>query len=316
MMSDNVDGAGAGGAGGAGTAADMFGAGGAGGAADAGGAAGGQDQAGAAAAAGADPDWYAQLSRDTAEGDDASLLDWVKSTGVKDVNGLAKVARDNMRALRESGRVKIPGADAKPEELAEYRKAIGVPEDAKGYQIVPPKDAEGNDIPLNSALIDALAARAVDRGAPKDVFEGLVSDFIQIQLDQAADVDHQQQGLAETTAKGWGPERDAKVEAVNKAASALGLDRDKMVAMRNALGADFALNMLAKLGQGMAEDVMITGGKGRFSISAAEAQSELNAMKTDPAIAAKVGIAGSPENIRWNRLLSAVAEAEVQKRAA
>jgi hypothetical protein len=37
--------------------------------------------------------------------------------------------------ISAGGMVKIPGKDATPEEIAEYRKSIGVPEDPKGYDL-------------------------------------------------------------------------------------------------------------------------------------------------------------------------------------
>jgi hypothetical protein len=323
-MADEVDG----GAAAAGTAADILGtaaaaatgadggaaAGAEGGAADGGtGAEGGAGDGGADG--GADPDWYANLSAD-ADGDKPSLRDWVKATGVKDLEGLAKVARDNQAALRESGRIKIPGEGAKPEELAEFRKAIGVPAAAAEYTVTAPKDDAGNDLPLNDELIGRMAESALKHGAPKAVFEGIVSDFIQAQLDEAAEIDTAQKQLAEDTVKGWGKDKDANLAAIDNAARALGIDRNKMVALRNALGADFALDMMAKLGKGMAEDVMITGGSNRFGISGAEAVQEIARLKTDGEFQKKL-MAGDPASVaRWNRLNEAEAAYEEAKRKA
>ena len=110
---------------GAGTVDDLLGGGG-GAAADGAAGAGGGGDAGAGAggdagAAGGDvpADFLALFPADTPDGETASLQDWVKATGVKDVATLAKIARDNQKALRESGRVKIPGEGATPQEIAE-----------------------------------------------------------------------------------------------------------------------------------------------------------------------------------------------------
>lgn len=265
---------------------------------------------------GPDPDWYSSLSAD-ADGEKPSLRDWAKAAGVKDLDGLAKIARDNQAALRESGRIKVPGEGAKPEEVAEFRKAIGVPEDAKGYAVTAPKDEAGNDLPLNDDLIGRMAESALKHGAPKAVFEGLIADFIQAQMDETATFDTEQQRIANETVKAWGAERDAKLAAIDNAARALGLDRTKMVSLRNALGADFALKMMAKLGEGMAEDVMLTGGKGRFGVTGAEAKQEIARLKADPDFQKKL-YAGDPSaTARWNRLNEAEAAFEdAQRRAA
>lgn len=303
----------------AGSAADILGDAGAGDAA-AGGAAGGAADgsgadAGAAASAAGDPDWYGSLPADAGEGENASLRDWVKSMNVPDVGALAKMARDNQVALRESGRVKIPGADAKPEEVAAYHRAIGVPNDPAGYDVKAPTGEDGQPLELNTDVLSALAQSAHKLGLPKAAFEGLAGDFIKLQLDAAADEDATARAEAATTVKGWGAEQQAKLAAVNRAAEALGIDGSKLVAMRNAMGADFTLNMLAKLGAGMSEDVMVSGGKSRFGVSGAEAQAELDNLKKDPEFQKKVMVKGSPEAVRWNRLQDAAADWKAKQAA-
>lgn len=275
-----------------------------------GGAASGADVAGAI-----DPDWYANLSADGGDADNPSNRDWIKSLGVRDLDGLAKIARDNQKALRDSGRVKLPGEGAPAEEVAAFRKAIGVPDDAKGYAIVAPKDADGNDIKLDNELIGLLSESAVKAGLPKAGFEAVVGDFIQAQLDQAADIDARQKTLAAATVKGWGTESATKLAAVDAAARALDLDKAKLVALRGALGADFALNMLAKLGGGMQEDVLLTGGNNRFGVTGPEAKAEIDRLTLDEDFQKKVKIPGSPERIRWNRLNDAHAEFVAKQQA-
>lgn len=273
----------------------------------------GGQQAGGDVTGGADPEWYANLSAESADADNPSNRDWAKAAGVKDIDGLVKIARDNQKALRDSGRVKVPGADAKPEDVAAFHKAIGVPDDAKGYSIVAPKDAAGHDIPLNDALIGKLAESAHKAGMPKAAFESVVGDFVKMQLDEAADIDARGKSEAEAVVKAWGADGATKLSDVNRAAEALGIDRDKLVAMRNVLGAKFTLETLAKLGGGMAEDVLITGGKGRFGVSGAEAKAEMDKLKGDAEFQKKVMIKGSPERVRWDRLQDAVAAYEAKK---
>src|SRR5690606_21574553 len=171
-MDLNDGGAGEGGNGGeAGTVDDILGGGG-GGDAGAGGGEGGDAGAGGGGAGGeggdagasgggggADTDGYEQVSAETGEGESASTRDWLKASGVKDINGLAKLARDNQRALRESGRIKVPGEGATDAEIAEFHKAIGVPEKPTDYAVPEFKDAAGNPIPINTALTDRKSTR-------------------------------------------------------------------------------------------------------------------------------------------------------------
>jgi hypothetical protein len=297
-----------GGAGGADTggAGDLLGGaggdGGAAGGAPAGGAdTGGTDAGGDQGAGAADPDWFANLSAE-AQGETASNRDWAKAAGVKDLDGLAKIARDSMAAARGKG-LQVPGDDAKPEDIAAFRTAIGVPDDAKGYEIKGPDGVE-----LNAPVLERLAAAAHKSGIPKGAFQETVAEFIQIQMDDAAAETARQDELATNWVKEQGAKKDEQLAHVNSAARALGLSSKDMSGLRSGLGADRALGLLAKLGAGMAEDVMITGGKGRFGIGGAEAQVELDKLKTDTDFQAKAKVAGSPERVRWDRLNQAAAE--------
>lgn len=267
------------------------------------------------------PDWFEKVSTAVPDGQTASNRDWLASKGVKDIDALVVSYREAERAIRDGAKIKLPGDGAKPEEVAAFRTAIGVPEKSDGYEIKPlangqfdPNRAEGPDnprnIPLNEVLIGQLRESALKHGTPKGAFEGLVQDFVQMQLDEAATEAKRQDDLAAGWIKEQGGKRDEQLAHVDSAARALGLTRADMTGLRNGLGADRALGLLAKLGAGMAEDTMITGGKGRFGVSGAEAQAELDRLKADPEFVKKVSVAGSPERVRWDRLNKLAAEAK------
>lgn len=281
-------------------------AGGAEGGTGAGGAAGGEGAEGAGG--GAAPDWFGQVSDKAIEGETASHRDWLASAGIRDLDGLVKVARDNQRALRESGRVKVPGDGAKPEELAAFRTAIGVPEGADGYEVTAPEGRE-----LDDAVLGPLRESALKHGVPKGAFSGLVSDFVQLQLDQANAEAKRQDELAQGWMKEQGGKADEQLAHINTAARSLGLSKTDMAGLRAGLGADRALGLLAKLGAGMAEDVLITGGSNRFGVSGAEAQTEIDRLKSDQAFMAKVMDPKTPERARWDRLNRQAAEYQAAK---
>lgn len=269
----------------------------------------GEDQGGGAA----DPDWYATLSAEAGEGDAASHRDYVKGKGFKTPDDVVKAYRAAEKAIHDSGRVKVPGEGATAEEVAAWNKAIGVPDDVAGYAITPPNDAQGNPIELDDAMLGRMAESALKHGASKTVYEGIVGDFIQGQLDDAAAFDAAQQKAGAAVVKEWGADKAEKLAAVDRAAAALGMSSTDMIAIRNAIGADKALKTFAKLGEGMAEDVLISGGRGRFGVSGAEAAAEIETLKADPEFTAKL-MKGDPQaRARWNRLNDAVGEWEDAK---
>jgi hypothetical protein len=75
-------------------------------------------------------EWMKSFSAEKGEGEDVSNQEWLAKLGVKDLDGLAKIARDNQRALRESGRVKVPGDGASEADVKAFREAVGAPLEA------------------------------------------------------------------------------------------------------------------------------------------------------------------------------------------
>ncbi|MDX3883601.1 MAG: hypothetical protein QHC65_04205 [Sphingomonas sp.] len=294
-------------------AADLLGGGSGGGEVTAepdGGAAGGGDggSGGDGGAGGGAGDFLAMLSGEGGDADNPSNRDWIQAKGFKDLDALVKSYREAERVVRSGARVVLPGAEAKPEEIAAFRAAIGVPEKAADYQFQTPEGVQ-----LNEPMMARLSEAALKHGLPKAAFEGVVADYIQAQLDEAHEERTRQDGLAAAKLKEWGAQKDERMAQVTTAMRHLGLSAADGGALRSALGADRAMEILAKLGAGMSEDTLLTGGKGRFGVSPAEAQAELDRLKGDPDFVKKAVQAGTPENLRWKRLNQAAAEGKAQQ---
>lgn len=259
---------------------------------------------------GASDDFVAQFSAEVGEGETASLQDWVKSAGAKDVNQLAKMARDSVKALRDSGRIKVPSEGSTPEDVAAFHRAIGVPEDAKGYAVPEVKGADGNPIPLNMPFVERVMGSAHKHGVPKAAMDAVLADEAAA---QAADHDAQLKALttaANDHVKGWGADKEAKLAAVNAAAKEAGLTRADMEHMRAMPGGPGKmLDMMARFGASFSEDSLIRGDRKQFGVNAAEAQKDLDAMKANPDLARKAKVPGTPEHVRWQRNMEAVKRA-------
>lgn len=311
-----------GGGAGSGNADDLLGGGSGAGAGGEGGQGGTPGDGGAGSqtdpgAGGADPDWYQQLSAD-ADGDEPSARDWVKSIGAKDINGLAKIARDNQRALRESGRIKVPGEGATAEELAAFNKAIGVPEDPSGYKLPELKDADGNPVELNTDKLNAITAAAHKHGIPARALEGVLQDIAQADAQELAAAESKLVQQAQEHANSWGDKKDSKLAAINAAARELGLSREELMNLRAALGPARALDLMADLGSRLSEDTLVSarGDVRRFGISGSEAKAQLQAKMNDAAWASKVRVPGSAERAEYERLNDAIAAAADREAAA
>lgn len=260
-------------------------------------------------------DWLAGFSADPGENESPSMRDWVQSTGAKDLNALAKIARDNQRALRESGRVKVPGEGASEQEVAEYRKALGVPDDAKGYEAPKLVDSEGKQLTgsdgepleIDQERFGAIAAYAHEAGMPKAAFEAVMQKVAELDLQAAAAAENAIQERAAAHAKKWGDQAAEKTAAINRAAEALGLTRTELLSIRAAITPERALDIFAKLGEGISEDTMVRGsGRQSFGISGAEAQKQLDARMADKSWRDKAMVPGSQENAEYQRLNNAI----------
>lgn len=263
----------------------------------------------------ADPDWYANVSAETADGETASNRDYIKAKGFKDIDGLAKAYRNAEKALHDKGAVKIPGEGASEAEVTAWREAIGVPADPKGYELAPIMDANGEPVPLDLPLLERLAVKAHEIGVPKAAYEGLVNDFVQGQLEMAAAADIEAKAEGASWAKEQGDKATAKLNAVNRGAEALGLSGEDVLKIRAALGTRRALDTLSRLGENIGEDVLLhsDGGGRKFIMSGDQAQAEMDAMKADPKLAAAILRPGSPENAKWKRLEAIVGDAANRK---
>lgn len=75
---------------------------------------------------------------------------------LKDVNTEEDLFKklDGAESLLGKARVAVPGEDATPEEIAEFHKALGVPENEDGYKSS--LKADGDDDNIDTSLFDAM----------------------------------------------------------------------------------------------------------------------------------------------------------------
>lgn len=294
-----------------------------GGGGDAGGAAavvaaaeggGGGDEAAAAAAAaaaaGEEPEFLKQFSAEGGDADNPSNRDWLKSKGVKSLDDLAKSYREAEHTIRNGGKLTVPGEGAKPEEIAAFHKAIGVPEAVDGYEVKVP---EGQS--LDEDLMTPLREVALKAGVPKAGFEALAGAVIDHQLNQLQALATAENGSRDELLKEWGPQKDAKMADVNNGMRALGLKPLDVAAMQRGFAMQYgepgsrrALELLQKIGAGVAEDALLgSDGPRRFGITGAEAQAEIEKLTADKDFRDKLTNKDPDAVARWDRLNGAVA---------
>lgn len=252
-------------------------------------------------------DWMKTFSGEKV-GEDISNQEWLAKAGVKDLDGLAKIARDNQKALRESGRIKIPGDNATDEERAAFREAIGAPKEASGYEIVMPEGSE--EFEVDAAVIDPLKEIAHKHGIPKVAFKELADVFLQAQLEDAKEEVARTDREAAEHRKGWGAESGQKTEEFRRGANWLGLTAPDVQAIQREFGAGKTLDLFAKIGRAMGEDFFKEGNPAqRFGVASTEAaQAAVDRFVNDKELVAKLN-AKDPATVQsYNRAVEALAE--------
>ncbi len=265
--------------------------------------------------AGGDPAWLADLSLE-AEGEHSPNRDFAKAKGWKTPDDAVRSYREAERALRDGGKVKVPTDKSSAEEISAWRKAIGVPDEPKGYEFKAPNDADGNPIALDSTALDRIAAKAHETGIPKVALEAVVGEYVQAQLDELAATEADLKKAADDWVKKQGAQADDKVAAVKAAVREFNMTRSEQLALRAALGAERSLEIMAKIGEGLAEGTLIDGGGKRFNgMSGEAAQARLNAKMQDRDWSDKARVPGTAENAEYKRLNDAIG-AEADRKAA
>lgn len=189
--------------------------------------------------------------------------------GVKSVADVDKMLRDNIAAARAKtdGMVRVPGEGAKPEEIAAFRKALGVPDTAEGYGALRPETIpEGVwDADAEKALQSVAHKHNLTPAALKDIV-GLYAGQIdgQMKMGEA----QAKEFVAGETSKlrgEWGDSFEPNVRNVVRLAATVGLDPTNPIFQ----SAD-VVRAFHRITSMMSEDKLINGATVNLAVSPQE----------------------------------------------
>lgn len=129
----------------------------------------------------------------------------------KDVNALAKSFVETKRMVGKP--FEVPPADAKPEQLAEYRRRAGIPESADKYDVKLPEAPKDSGMEVDKNLLTAFLGKMHAAHARPEVVQAALDVYAQHMhqwWDRARNAENKEQheASAETIAqleKVWGP---------------------------------------------------------------------------------------------------------------
>ncbi len=293
---EGEDGAGGGGGGGGGGAADLLDD----PAAVAAAAAGGGDgdaAAVAAAAAAADPevddgkpvdvpDFLKPFSPEKKDGK-LSNQEYLAKRGFKDLDGVVVSLRETERALREGGRIKVPGEGASEADVTAFREAIGVPKEPAAYEVAVPAAPEFANFEVDTGFVDPLRKIAHEHNVSATAFKALAEGFMQNQATSMANEAAQLNTDRDTYFGELGAKADERKAEFRNGARVMGLDKIAIAKVQAGVGVAATIDMIANVGRLAGEDAVAGLGGGNatnFGVSsAAQAQRQLDALISDKA---------------------------------
>lgn len=139
---------------------------------------------------------------------------------ISDIGAMAKMFKEGQRLIGTKALAK-PGQGASAEDMAAWRKLLGVPEKPDGYKMPEIKGFENVDYPVEEMQknINKYAAKLHELGAPPEVVEGLMNFYLEdakgmiaaMQTDKNKKVDADDAAFAQMTTKAYGADAAKKV---------------------------------------------------------------------------------------------------------
>lgn len=163
--------------------------------------------------------------------------EWVKNFAKTDnpTDELFKSYEHQLSQMGKKGEgLKVPGADATPEQKQEFRKAMGVPDKAEDYKYDPPKAPQGMEAYYqpDAGLIKTMQEAAFKGGMTPEAWQEQVnaynSHFDSTVKDAVSQLDNQLKATQEAFAKRYG-EKSPQVLANLDKAVAGAPDTDKAI---------------------------------------------------------------------------------------
>jgi len=210
-------------------------------------------------------------------------LEWVGGKGFKDLNAAFGSHQNLEKDYRQS--VKIPGDDAKPEDISKFWARMGRPEKSDDYKLEGYKPPEGG-----LDLIPWFKAVAHKHNLPAKAFEGVAGEFVahmkEVEQQEQEQYTAQVQQQMDAVAKEWGPEAAINVRNIQNFRTAFGLSQEDTTEMMLAIGPAKWAKFASKAGSYFAEAKIggdLPGGGSQFGMTQEAAQAKLDEITRDPA---------------------------------
>lgn len=176
--------------------------------------------------------------------------------------------------------IKVPGADAKPEEVSAFRKALGVPDKPEEYQFTRPEVAASQGM-WDDGAEKAFLADAHKAGLTQPQVQAIVGWYGNYLASIANGNQREAQAVMQELRREWGPNYDAKLGRANRAIQQYGGDGLIDLFAGNGMARH---PLVVKAFAAIADDLVEHGAMehgGHTNVSAADAASKLTELRAE-----------------------------------
>lgn len=190
--------------------------------------------------------------------------------------------------------LKLPRADADPKDWDPVFEKLGRPKEAKEYDIDLPKEGLDekfvefsksmfHEAGLTNKQAKALSAKWNGYAAEAMKAQAIAAENAKTERTTAANAE-----LAKLQAE-WGPAYKANEALVDTAAEKFGMNKDQLLALREAMGPAAAMKFMHAIGSKLGVESPYVGGQGptSFTMTKEQAQAKIAELKANPAWVAK-----------------------------
>jgi hypothetical protein len=197
------------------------------------------------------------------------------------VDALARAHVELQKTI--GGRVKVPGDNAAPEELAQFRKALGVPDAPEGYTFAPPEGFPADKWDKDGEAEFRKVAHK--NGIPPKAAQELLNTYAARQAASYGAIEAARAATVDNLKKDWGDKfatnQALADQAIEAHARKVGFNDDDFARMAQVgLGEKF-IRLMAALGNDAAP-ITGPGTVGAATLSADQIQSRIREIQSDP----------------------------------
>lgn len=240
---------------------------------------------------------------------DTELKGWVGNKNFKSAED-AMVAYRNLETVLGRDKLPVPKDENDVEGYGRIYKALGRPDTPEGYGL---EKLEGGDEAFARSVAGWLHEAGVGQRQAQSLGEKWNAFMTeQTKAAQTAFETQSARDLADLRGE-WGVNAEANLEHFRRGARQFGVDKDSMKSIEIALGTRKAMELFAKIGQGLGEDQFIEGNTVKtFGMTVEGATARKNALMADKEWAGRYLTGGAAEKAEMEKLLTVISGGKPQ----